>query len=178
MWLVFFYVWQCRTCYHGVKTWGYRRRSVLVANLWTVSGWFPQKLQMPVNVSGKLKGTLLWMARKRNDGCWGKGSSSGACMWISVQRCWLLGNLENLAVEGPSHLVSLKLMPQVMLGAGCVFNPALPHSRVMGPWDNLCIAQVTPPSGSHPFSAYFESEQLCAGCERDGLQPWETSLGI
>lgn len=55
---------------------------------------------------------------------------------------------------------------------GCMFNPALPHSRVVGPWLNLCIAQVTSLPGSHLFRAYLESEWLCAACER-----WLAALG-
>lgn len=66
----------------------------------------------------------------------------------------------------------LKLLPQVVLGAGCVFNPALPLSGVLGPQESPCASQVTPLPGFDPSSTYLEVEWLCAGCER-----WRTALG-
>lgn len=112
------------------------------------------------------------MALNRSSGCGGKGSSSEAGTWLSVGWWCQLGNPENLAVGGPSHSVPLKLMPQVVLRAGCMFNPALLHSRVVGPWGSPCIGLVTPLSGSHLSGTYLEVEWLYGGCER-----WLTALG-
>lgn len=121
---------------------------------------------------------FFWMARNRNGGCGGKGSSLGAGTCLSAGQCWQLGNPENLAVGQPSHSVLLKLMLQVVLGAGCMFNPASPHSGVVGPQGSPCIGQVTPLSGSHHSRTYLDVEWLCAGCERCLAAPGNLSWHV
>lgn len=57
-----------------------------------------------------------------------------------------------------------------------MFNPALLHSRVVGPWGNLCITQVTPPLWVI-LSVPVLKLDGCVQAVRDGLQPSATSLG-
>jgi len=98
------------------------------------------------------------------------GSSSGT--GLSAGWCWQFGNPENLSVGGPSHLVLLKLMPQVVPGAGCMSSPALPHSRVVGPCGACvfvrsprCLALIPPV----PLLRWNGCVQVVKG----GFQPWE-----
>lgn len=129
--------------------------------VWSLDGGeLPDKLQVLPNVAGELWGMFLWMALNQNGVCGGKGSRSGAGTRLSTGWCWHLGNPENLPVGGPSHLVMLKLMTQVVLGTGCIFNLALVHSE----WRTR-LALIL-------FSTCLRVEWLCAVCER-----WLIALG-
>lgn len=155
----------------NLKQWsetpGYRRQSVPVADLWMVRGWLPQKLQMAGSVSGKATRVFFgWPLR-------GMLGAEG--------RIPALGFVHGYhQFSGAGSLVIWKTKPGCgtkPFGVteadswehGCMFNPAFPHSRVVGPWGNLCLTQIPPLPGSHPFSSYLEG---CAGCER-----WLAALG-
>lgn len=141
---------------------------MLVVDLWMVSGWFLQKLQMPVNVPGKLQGySSGWPLRGMLD-VEGRLPAPGF-----VHGCHQFNGAGSLVIQKSKPGYETKPFSVTEADAweqGCMFNPALPHSRVLGPC--LCIAQVTPLPGSHLFSASLGAGWLCAGCET-----WPAALG-
>lgn len=157
------------------KTRGYKKQSVLVVDLWMGSGWFLQKLKMPVNVPGKLQGySSGWPLR-------GMLGVEGRLLALEfVHGYHQFNGAGSLVIQKSKPGYETKPLGVTEADAwkqGYMFNAVLPHSWVLGPWVTFALLR------SPPCLALISSVPLlqldgCVQAVRHGLQPWETSLGI
>lgn len=172
----YFSVWQCKTCYHEVKlqSLGGRVCSWLISGWWVDDSLRNYRCLLMFQVSYR---DIFWVTPKRNTGCWGKDSSS-------------LGFVHGFyQFDGAGSLVIWKTKP----GRGSKpFGVTEVDSWEHWLHGQLCFATEQSDGAGGALGQPVHHSDHPPAClpslqcmpwrlvqaVRDGLQPWEASLGI